>query len=631
MVGRREKGLYPKIMFLVGSVFAVITIAIVVFAYVSGTRQTEQEWLARAETLNGVAFEALYASMDHGGGTEGSRRVLARLRDLGVFTHVRVVEGDAVVRQFGADPDELAQDELDRRALDGEGVGQVHREEGYGVVRYVTPLRVEGECQACHEAQIGTVIGAISSEISLRESELALRRHRDVMLLVLGGGLLALGLLTFYALQRLVIRPVRAIQRGTAAIAQGNLDHRLQVDTGDEMEALAMEFNRMAQRLQESYARVEEEQSKVLAAIEASTDPIWVSDASRRMVMINTALEQLVEQPREKLLGQSCYDLLCFQNADGASICDTSCAFLHPTDAGGRIEGCITGASGNEVWVEVGYGRVVDPAGRLAGVVHIARDLTERREIEGLKDEFISMVSHELRTPLNHIKGFATTLLQTDVEWDAATQRDFLGSINREADRLTNMVQKILHLSSLESAGLPMEKDWYQVSDLVDAALQRRRNLIDGRQVHHDLPPDLPALFVDGRDIEVVLMNLIENAVKYSEPGTPITLSAERRANEVVFSVTDEGLGISVEHLERIFERFYRVPGGGRRLPDGIGLGLAICKRIVEAHDGRIWVESTPGIGSCFRFSLPVDATDGPTAFSQALTPAETPVADSKK
>ncbi len=625
MGGAGVKGLYPKIMLLVGSVFAVITIAIVAFAYASGTQQTEQEWLARAGTLNGVAFEAIYASMDHGGGSEDTRRVLARLRDLGVFTDVRVVRGDAVVRQFGADPDDLPQDELERRALDGEGVGQVDREQGYGVVRYVTPLRVEGECRACHEAQLGTVLGAISSEISLRESELALRRHRDVMLLALGGGLLALGLLTFYALQRLVVRPVRAIQRGAAAIAQGDLDHRLQVNTGDEMEALATEFNRMAERLQESYAQVEEEQSKVVAALEASTDPIWVSDARRRMVMVNSALERLVGRPREKLLGQSCYELLTFHDANGASICDTSCAFLHPTDASGRLEGCITGGSGNEVWVEVGYGHVVDPAGRLAGVVHIARDLTQRREIERLKDEFISMVSHELRTPLSHIKGFATTLLQTDVEWDAATQRDFLGSINREADRLANLVQKILHLSSLEAARLPMEKDWYTVEDLVAGALQRRQSFVDGRQVHLSLEPDLPALHMDAREIEVVLMNLIENAVKYSEPGTPIRLSVERQDNQVIFSLVDQGVGIPAEYQQQIFERFYRVPGEGRRLPDGIGLGLAICKHIVEAHGGQIWVESTVGRGSNFRFSLPVDADDDSTGLSQVLESAGTP------
>lgn len=605
---RSVKGLYPKIMLLIGSVFAVITVAIVAFAYLSGTRQTEQEWLARAETLNDLAFEAVYATMDHGSPAQGSSLVQARLRALGVFSQVRVVRGDAVLRQYGAEPGELPQDELECQAMRGESVGQLIREEGYGVVRYITPLRADAECRECHDAQLAEVLGAISSEISLKESELALRQHRDVMLIALAAGLLALGLLTFYALQRLVLGPLRAIQRGAAALGQGSLDHRLRVNSGDEMETLATEFNRMADRLQSSYAQIKEEQNKVLAAIEASTDPIWVSDADRHLAMVNSALEQLVGQPREQLLGRPCRDLLCFNDADGASICDTGCALLQPAGTSGKIEGCITSASGGSIWVEVGYGRVLDHAGRLIGMVHIARDLTERREIERLKDDFISLVSHELRTPLNHIKGFASTLLQTDVEWDDATQRDFLGSINREADRLTSLVGKILHLSSLESARLPMEKDWYAVEDLVAGALQRRKNLIVGRRIHLSIGPGLPVLYLDGRQIEVVLMNLIENAAKYSQPGSPISVGVEQRENLVTFSVADKGPGIPPEYRDKIFDRFFRLPGEGRRLPDGVGLGLAICKYIVAAHDGHIWVESADETGSNFRFSLPLDA-----------------------
>ena len=292
-----------------------------------------------------------------------------------------------------------------------------------------------------------------------------------------------------------------------------------------------------------------------------------------------------------------------------ASICDLSCSFLHSAHDTGRIEGYITAASGQEIWVEISYGRVTDPDGDLAGGVHIVRDLTQRKEIEQFKDEFISMVSHELRTPLNHIKGFATTLLQTDVEWDAVAQRDFLGSINREADRLTDLVEKILHLSRLEVEGFPMDKEWWQVDDLIDGALQRRRSLIAERQIDLDLAPELPALFVDGREIEVVLMNLIENALKYSDPETPITLSTQLQRNQIVFCVADQGIGIPAEHLERIFDRFYRVYGGGRRVP-GTGLGLAICRRIIQAHNGHIWVESTPDVGSRFCFDLPVDRAD---------------------
>ncbi len=359
-------------------------------------------------------------------------------------------------------------------------------------------------------------------------------------------------------------------------------------------------------RLEESYARVAEEQGKVLAAIEASQDAIWVSDADRRVVMVNSAMEKLIGKRREELLGHSCRYLLRTRSPEGASICDTSCPILPSVGNSGRVEVCLSTPSGQEVWSEISFGRVVDGEGRPAGVVHILRDLTERKEIERLKDEFISMVSHELRTPLNHIKGFATTLLQTDVEWDAPAQRDFLGSINREADRLTNLVEKVLHLSRLEADGLPMEREWYQVNDLVDGALQRRRSLTSDRQISLCLTPDLPALFVDGREIEVVLMNLIENAAKYSDAGTPITLGVERQGDGVIFSVADQGIGIPAEHIDRIFERFHRVEGEGHRVA-GTGLGLAICKRIVEAHGGRIWVKSTLGVGSCFYFSLPME------------------------
>jgi two-component system phosphate regulon sensor histidine kinase PhoR len=465
---------------------------------------------------------------------------------------------------------------------------------------------MEADCQACHQGPVGAINGVISTEISLREYETALRQRRNVLFGVIFVGLLALGLLTFTSLRQLVLRPLQTIQSGTAIIAQGDLGHRLQVHTGDELEALANEFNRMVHQLQGSYGQIAEEQNRILAAIEASQDAIWISDANRRVAMVNSAMERLLGRRRGELLGQTCCDLLRVHDENDASICDMSCSFLHSDAGSGRIEGYISAGSGEEVWVEISYGRVVDTDGRLSGGVHIVRDLTQRKEIEQLKDEFISMVSHELRTPLNHIKGFATTLLQTDVEWDAVAQRDFLGSINREADRLTDLVEKILHLSRLEVEGFPMEKERWSIDDLVDGALQRRHVLVADRQVDLDLAAGLPALYVDGREIEVVLMNLIENAVKYSGPGTPITVSTQRQADQVIFGVEDQGVGISGQHLVRIFERFYRVNGGMSHVP-GTGLGLAICKRIVEAHRGQIWAESAPGIGSRFYFSLPIE------------------------
>jgi PAS domain S-box-containing protein len=361
-------------------------------------------------------------------------------------------------------------------------------------------------------------------------------------------------------------------------------------------------------RLKESYGRVAQEQGKVLAAIEASRDPIWVSDADRKLVMVNSALEEIIDQPRQELLGRTCRNMLNMRTRDGTLVCDTACPIVYSSGENGTVEACLMPEGSDEIWSEISYGRVLDANGRLSGAVHIAHDLTERKEVERLKDEFISTVSHELRTPLNHIKGYATTLLQTDVEWDKATEQDFLESISGEADRLTNLVEKILHLSRLEADGLPMDKEWYQVNDLVNGALQRRRGLVRDREVDMHLATSLPALFVDGREIEVVLMNLIENAAKYSDPSALITLGTELEGDQVVFSISDQGAGIPPDEEDKIFERFYRAEGVGHGSA-GTGLGLAICKRIIEAHNGRIWVESSSGTGSCFCFSLPMDGT----------------------
>ena len=265
-------------------------------------------------------------------------------------------------------------------------------------------------------------------------------------------------------------------------------------------------------------------------------------------------------------------------------------------------------AEGHCLAYEVRAFPVLDAEGNLTEIIEYTLDVTERKETEQLKDEFLSLVTHELRTPLHHIKGFATTLLQTDVVWDEATQHEFLSSIDRESDRLSDLVDKILDLSRLEAKTVPLKWEWYAVADLIDGTLRRRgpfASLVAGHPVELHIEPDLPMLFVDGREIETVLVNLIENAAKYSSTGTPITISARSEPSGVAFSVADRGIGIPPEHQARIFERFYRVRDSGQR-PPGTGLGLAICMRIVEAHGGRIWVESEPGVGSCFRVSLRV-------------------------
>ncbi len=604
--------LYVRTLLLVGGLFLIITTAMAVFVYVSGSRQIERDGLARADALNRLAFEALYASMRQGGGREGNLEVIARLQEIGAFRRLRVVKAPPVVRQYGALPDELPQNEDERRALAGEVVRDVRWENGSRIVRYVTPLRALPECQQCHDVQVGDINGAIAVDISLAAHDHALQSRLHVLLGVIASGLLTLGILISIGLRTLILEPLQAIRRGVAALSEGDLGYRLDIRTGDEFEVLAQEFNRMAERLEQTYKRLTEAQAKIAAAIEASSNPIWVSDEERRIIMVNTALERLVGCSREELIGKTCRHLFGVRMRNGQYICDVTCPFVRQGNPNTRVEGYMPTADGKEAWVEITYGYVRGDDGRINGVVHIVHDLTERKRVEHLKDEFLSLVSHELRTPLHHIKGFASTLLQTDVTWDLETQRDFLESINREADRLANLVDKILHLSRLRAGVMPLEKAWWSVCDLVEAVLRHHCRTY-GHTVDVYIADDIPPVYVDGREIEIVLRNLLENAEKYSPSDGIIRLEAWAEEDAVHFRVTDQGPGIPPEDRERVFEHFYRGNGGRLQTP-GTGLGLAICKRIVEAHGGRIWVEDAPAEGAAFHFYIPLRKSRGKTA-----------------
>jgi two-component system sensor histidine kinase KdpD len=227
-------------------------------------------------------------------------------------------------------------------------------------------------------------------------------------------------------------------------------------------------------------------------------------------------------------------------------------------------------------------------------------------ELDKLRTALLASVSHELRTPLTAIKGIASSLTQPDVVWDAETQRDFLNTIERESDILTRIVEDLMKMSQIEAGLLTLEKKRSRVSSIVSQLRNQLRALGKNHQIEIKVPRRLPAVYVDEVRVGEVITNLIANAAAYSDPGTKITLEARRLPGEIVISVSDEGIGIPEEHLEKVFDRFYRLESGVARRRGGTGLGLAICKGIVEQHGGRIWAESTVGKGSKFSFSLPI-------------------------
>ncbi len=250
--------LYPKVALLLGGFLTLALVSLVLFVYTTNSRQIEEQGLSKAATLNRLAFEALYTSMSQGGGREGNREVIARLRQVEGIADLRVVKGEPVRRQFGAEPDELPRDDLERRALVGEEVRVVQAANGSRLVRYATPLIVQPMCQRCHQAAVGEVNGVIVTTISLAEHDLALAQQRNLLMFALVVTLAGLGGLGFLGLRRLVIEPLAKVREGAAAIAGGHLGHRLHIHTGDELEETARAFNEMAQQLEDSQTHLQE-------------------------------------------------------------------------------------------------------------------------------------------------------------------------------------------------------------------------------------------------------------------------------------------------------------------------------------------------------------------------------------
>jgi K+-sensing histidine kinase KdpD len=258
-----------------------------------------------------------------------------------------------------------------------------------------------------------------------------------------------------------------------------------------------------------------------------------------------------------------------------------------------------------EVELLTGIGREIAIAVRNAQLYEEASSAKALRELDTMRTEFLANVSHELRTPLAVIKGSANSLLQPDVTFDEQTWRDFLLSIDKDADALSRLVDDLLMMSRLEAGALEVKKVPHHLTDVIGLIKDRLDTLTVKHRLSINVPEKLPLVAIDDERIGEVLTNLVENAVKYSEEDTNINIEAHSDGGELIVSVSDEGVGIPREIHQKIFERFFQGNGHKTGRRKGAGLGLAICRGIIEKHGGRIWVESEPGGGAKFSFSLP--------------------------
>ena len=336
------------------------------------------------------------------------------------------------------------------------------------------------------------------------------------------------------------------------------------------------------------------------AVIQSVQDGLIVESLSGHVVYINRAAERFLQCDGERVVGQP---------VDILATCTEGVmrAFLLGQEEG-PVETTVH-VNGQARDLRLLVVPVREEDGTVVGRVKVLRDITRDRELDRAKSALLSAVSHELRTPLASIKGYVSSLLAEDVEWDENTRREFLTIISEEADRLQRLVSNLLDMSRLEAGTLIIRRDAYQLQDIISRALRGVPHTDHVLQI--EVPDDLPPVYVDAARIEVVLRNLIENAQKYTPPGGIIRVRASLSNGEVVVRVEDRGPGIPPEHREHIFDRFYRMPGVRA---GGAGLGLAICKGFVQAHGGRIWVEDNPEGGAVFVFTLPIHPRRGERA-----------------
>lgn len=232
--------------------------------------------------------------------------------------------------------------------------------------------------------------------------------------------------------------------------------------------------------------------------------------------------------------------------------------------------------------------------------------IRERQEAEQLQSVFLSVISHELQSPISIIKGYADILAEDVHRLNPAQIREKLLVIREEADRLSKMVGKLLHASRIQAGGMRLRLEPVDLRRLIKKVVHKMSGLSDKHTLVVDVPRHLPSVLADYEQVQEVLLNLLDNALKYSPLGGTVTISARQEGNEIVVSVSDQGIGIPEQDRERLFQRFARLDSRFVRQVKGAGLGLYICKAIVEAHGGRIWAEAVDGGGSRFSFSLPL-------------------------
>ena len=492
----------------------------------------------------------------------------------------------AVLADSEEDPGEM-DNHLKRpevQAALSQGVGQA--------IRYSSTLKYNQLYTAVPVQQEGEIRGFV--RISIPESRITAAQDRLQNTIIIAAGVSALvGTMLAYMIASQTTKPLINLTRNTRELARSAVDDLLMSRGDDEVGQLTRAFNGLLQTLQNQIQALQSERGKLSAVLEQMTDGVIIVDDKDRIELINPAAENIFNTNARQAQGDPATEVLRHhQWIDLLQSCQQE----------GKEQAQSLEIPGKKTFLQ---GIAIPLGEALPGhTLLLFQDLTRIRRLETTRQDFISNISHELRTPLASLKALTETL-QTGALEDPRAAKKFLSRIETEVDALAQMIAELLELSRIESGQVPLDKEIVSVNSLVEDAVDRMFAQAKRRQItiNQELPPHLPDVKADPRRIDQVLVNLIHNAVKFSEPHHTVRVGARQEEEKITFYVEDHGMGIPAQDLPRIFERFYK--SDQARTGGGTGLGLAISKHLIEAHQGKIWAESELDQGSTFYFTLP--------------------------
>ena len=396
---------------------------------------------------------------------------------------------------------------------------------------------------------------------------------------------------------------LRAIRASAEHFAGGDFTHRLRIPNTPETGSLAVTLNDMAAQLERQIRVVTQQRNEQEAILSSMQEGVLALDPQAHVIALNPAAEALLSVPASQARGRTVQEVI--RNVGLQRLLTDAVSKAEPTT------GEIVLRGEEERFVQVTATALRDAAGHDLGILVVLNDITQLRRLENIRRDFVANVSHELKTPITSIKGFVETLRDGALA-DLPQAERFLEIVGRHADRLNAIIEDLLSLSRLEQTNQAAEiaRPQVQLSPIIKAAVLDCSAKAAARQITI-LPSCDAGLFVKAKAplLEQAIVNLLDNAISYSNPAGTVWLTAWKSDREVHIDVRDEGIGIAPEHVSRIFERFYRTDRARDRASGGTGLGLAIVKHIVQIHEGQVDVTSKVGQGSTFSLCLPLPQT----------------------